>query len=104
MELRIQDPISIEVLDANSDDVLDAVEAHASDVALGPALALNPEERAIKLRFDVVAENDAAVYRQISRVVAVIEKHTDLSFVSSRSNVESHSDELEASTGEFAAC
>jgi hypothetical protein len=35
IELLARAPISLEVLDINSDDVLEAVQAHAQDIALG---------------------------------------------------------------------
>jgi len=88
IELRVVGAMSEEVLDANSDDVLEAVQKHAADVALGPAIALNLRNRAIKLRFDVIARNEAAIYRQIAKVMEVIEKRTDLRLYSSRSFVD----------------
>jgi hypothetical protein len=90
LELRMLEPMSEEVLDANSDDVLEAVEAGVGDIALGPALALNVQEAAIKLRFDVLARDDAQVYEQVAKVLTVIQRDTDLEFRVSRSSVESH--------------
>jgi hypothetical protein len=103
IELRMSDAMSEDVLDANSDDVLEAVQKYAADIALGPTLSLNLHECAIKLRFDVVARTDAEVYKQLAKVVAVIERHTDLCFESSRSMVEAHGDEAEPTPAEFAA-
>jgi hypothetical protein len=104
LELRCQDPVSEEVLDANSDDVLEAVEQHAADIALGPAIAVNEHENAIKLRFDLIASTAAEVHQQISAVMAVIERETDLVFRSARSAYESSDDDAESKTAEFAAC
>ncbi len=101
---QMQDPMSAEVLDQNSDDVLEAVEKHAGDIALGPAIAVNPGECAIKLRFDCIGRSKAAVYKQIAKVLAVIEKETDISFVGVHSDVEDRTESVEAGTGEFATC
>lgn len=104
LELQMHAAMSEELLDANSDDVIEAVQKYASDVALGATISLNLADCAILLRFDLLAANDADIYKQIAKVVAVLEKRTDLSFESSRSNVRSHGDEVEPSTGDFAAC
>lgn len=87
LEMRMADPMSLEVLDKNSDDVVEAVEAGAP-MALGPAVALNEQDCAIRLRFDVEASDDAEVYRQIAEIVKVIEDRTDLSFVSHGATIE----------------
>jgi len=100
LEFRMVDPMSAEVLDANSEDVMDAVLNHAADLALGPALAVNAHTCSIKLRFDVLAKSDAEIYERVSKIVAIIVRKTDLELVVSRSSVESQED---APTGEFAA-
>jgi hypothetical protein len=100
IEFEMVEPMSEEVLDANSNDVIEAVEAHAADIALGPVLALNLHSCSIKLRFDVVAANDADIHKQIGKVIAIIFRETDLQLEVSRSSVESHQD---AETGELAA-
>lgn len=102
LEFRMVDPMSAEVLDANSEDVINAVLNHAADLALGPALAVNPHSCSIKLRFDVLAKDDAEIYGQVSKIVGIILRETDLELVVSRSSVESQ-DEADAHTGEFAA-
>lgn len=102
LEFRMVDPMSAEVLDANSDDVMEAVLNHASEIALGPALAVNARSCSIKLRFDVLSKSDAEIYKQVSQVVAIIVRETDLELVVSRSSVETR-DETDAPTGEFAA-
>lgn len=103
IEFQMVDPMSEEVLDANSDDVLEAVETGASEIALGPAIALNTESCSIKLRFDVLAENDACVHQRIAEVIEIILRDTDLELHVSRSSVEASQDADEAQTGEFAA-
>jgi len=102
IEFRMIEPMSAEVLDANSDDVLDAVVDHAADIALGPAIALNPATCSIKLRFDVLAKNDAEIHGRVGKVIAIIEEKTDLEIVVSRSSVEAHGDSEESQAGEFA--
>jgi hypothetical protein len=100
LEFRMVDPMSAEVLDANAEDVIEAVVNHAPDVALGPAIAVNAHTCSIKLRFDVLAADDAAIHQQVSKVVGVILRETDL--VLSRSSVEAQED-TDAPSGEFAA-
>jgi hypothetical protein len=92
LELHMRDAASEEVLDANSECVLKAIANGASDVALGPAVALNVPASAIKLRFDVLGDSDVAIHKRVARVLRVLERETDL--VLARSSVE---------TGELAA-
>jgi hypothetical protein len=86
LELYMRDAASEEVLDANSECVLKALLNGASDIALGPAVALNVPTSAIKLRFDVLGESDAAIHKRVARVLRVIERETDLELT--RSSVE----------------
>lgn len=97
IEFRMTEPMSEEVLDANSDDVLEAVEAHAGNIALGPAIAINMHTCSIKLRFDVLAKSDAEIYKQVAKVIAIILRETDLELQVSRSSIEAQQEE------EFAA-
>jgi hypothetical protein len=83
-------PVSFEVLDANADDVLEAVQNHAADVALGPAVSLQMEVPTILLRFDVIAETYADVYHRVAEVMAAVTEHTDICFERSHSDVEVH--------------
>jgi len=101
LEMVMSDPMSEEVLDANSDDVMDAVQNHASDLAIGPVVALNMATCSIKLRFDVLGTTDAAIHKRIAQVIAVIERETDLEMV--RSRVESREDMTDSPTGKMAA-
>ncbi len=100
LEFCMVDPMSEEVLAANSEDVIEAVLNHASEIALGPALAVNSHECSIKLRFDVLAKTDAEIHKQVAKVIAIIVRETDLELHVSRSSVEAMQD---AATGEFAA-
>jgi len=79
-------PVSEEALDAKSDVVLEVVANSASDIALGPAIALSPQARAIALRFDVLGANDAEIHKRIAKVVALLERETNLSLT--RSSIE----------------
>lgn len=101
IEFQMVEPMSEEVLDANSDDVMEAVEAHAADIALGPVIALNMNSCSIKLRFDVLAANDAEIHKRIAKVIGIILRETDLELEVSRSSVEAHQEDSTA--GEFAA-
>ena len=101
LEMVMADPMSEEVLDANSDDVMEALESHAADLALGPVVALNMAACSIKLRFNVLATTDAEIHKRIAKILAIIERETDLELV--RSSVESREDVADAPTGEMAA-
>lgn len=89
LELCMTDAMSEEVLDANSDDVLDAVQKHGAHIALGPAIALNLQDCSIRLRFDAVVATDADAYRLLAELIDIIEQHTDLQIVRTRSAIES---------------
>lgn len=96
LELRTENAMSEEVLDANSDALLEAVQRHAADIALGPTISLNLNDLAIRLRFDALAATEAEVHRVIADVLDVIEQHTDIVIVRSRSETEIDDDELVA--------
>ena len=88
LELRTENAMSEEVLDANSDALLEAVQRHAADIALGPTISLNLNDLAICLRFDALAATEAEFHRVIANVLDVIEQHTDIVIVRSRSETE----------------
>jgi hypothetical protein len=100
LEFRMGDSLAAHGLDAAAEAAIAAVSERASDIALGPAVAANTQTRTIKLRFDVLAKDGAAVHEQISKVAAVILNGTDL--VLSRSNVEAPP-KAAGSTRQFAA-
>jgi hypothetical protein len=104
IEFRMVEPMSEEVLDANCDDILEAVEGGAADIALGAAIALNEHENCIKLRFDVLAKDDVEIYKKLAKVLRVIIRDTALKIEVSKSSIESQKDDDadEASTGELA--
>jgi prephenate dehydratase len=100
LEFQMVEAMSAEVLEANAEDVIEAVDEHAADTALGPAIAVNSHDCAIKLRFDVLAEDDAAIYQQIAKVLQVVVRETDLRLSKSSVNAQKDAD---APSGEFAA-
>ena len=75
--------------------------ASTTDIALGPVVALNMHSCSIKLRFDVLAANDAEIHKRVAKVIGIIFRETDLKLEVSRSSVEAHQDRLDA--GELAA-
>ncbi|HEY3436016.1 MAG TPA: hypothetical protein VGK41_10225, partial [Solirubrobacterales bacterium] len=91
------------VLDANSEDVIEAVEAHAADIALGPVISLNLHSCSIKLRFDVLAANDAEIHKRIGKVISIILRETDLELQVSQSSVKAHQEADETPRGKLAA-
>jgi prephenate dehydratase len=103
IEFEMVEPMSEEVLDANSDDVIEAVEVHAADIALGPVIALNMHSCSIKLRFDVLAANDAEIHKRIGKVIAIILRETDLELEVSQSSVKTHRETDETPAGKLAA-
>jgi hypothetical protein len=100
-EMQMADPMSEEVLDANSDDVMEALLNHAADLALGPVVALNMHTCSIKLRFQVIARTDAEIHKRIAKIIAIIERETELEMV--RSSVEAREEAADSPTGEMAA-
>ena len=96
LELRTQNTMSEEVLDANSDALLEAVQKYGADLALGPTISLNLRDLAIRLRFDVIASTEADVHRSIADVLQIIEEHTDIVVVRSRSETEIEDETLVA--------
>lgn len=99
-EMQMADPMSEEVLDANSDDVMDALLNHAADLALGPVVALNMHTCSIKLRFQVIARTDAEIHKRLAKIIEVIERKAELEMI--RSRVESREDVADAPAGEMA--
>lgn len=88
LELRVENAMSEEVLDASSDALLEAVQRYGADVALGPTISLNLRDLAIRLRFDVIAPTEAQVHRAIADVLQIIEEHTDIVVIRSRTETE----------------
>lgn len=102
LTLRMSGPISDEVLDASSDEVLEAVERHVADLALGPVVAVNFHERAIELRFDVVAPSYVDLPDGIKAVLGVVIGETDIPIASMGFAVEAGAEGSQPGRGEFA--
>lgn len=55
--------------------VLDVVERHAAEVALGPVVGGTTDPPVIELEFDVIAASSAAAHQRVARVIGIIERH-----------------------------
>ena len=84
------EPMSLEGLDTQSEDVLKAIEDHVTDIALGPALTLSTHSSSIKVRFDVLGKTDAEIYNRVAKVIDAIVRHTGLELRVNSSSVEAH--------------
>jgi hypothetical protein len=60
--------------------VLEAVEKHAGDLALGVVVSCNLEDSSIELAYSVMADTLSEAKAIDSKIMAVVEQHTDLSF------------------------
>jgi hypothetical protein len=67
--------------------VLEAVEQHAADIALGPVVAVDFDAHAIELAFCVCHRTQADAQQKIADVMAVVEQHTPVKFGSSNATV-----------------
>lgn len=101
-EFSIYEATSEEVLDSYCDEVLEAIERNVADVALGPAMTLNPHTSSIKLRFDVLGKSQHELYSRVATVIGAITKHTGLELHADRSRVDTHPGDEEVADGEFA--
>jgi hypothetical protein len=61
--------------------VLEAVQEHADEVALGPVVSAKFDPRSIELDFDVMAHSVSEVHQKMALVSEVVEKHTPLSIL-----------------------
>src|SRR5688572_31002872 len=59
-------------------DVVEAVEAHAATVALGPVVACDFSSGEIELEFTVEAMRPSEVHQRISVILSVIERYTPM--------------------------
>jgi hypothetical protein len=104
LEFSIYEATSEEVLDAYCDEVLEAIEANVADIALGPAMTLNPHDSVIKLRFDVLGKTQDELYERVARAMRTITEHTGLELQADRSRMSAHpADDDVAQDSEFAA-
>lgn len=100
LEFSMYEATSEEILDAYSDEVLEAIDKKVADIALGPAMTLNPHASSIKLRFDVVGKTQSDLYGRVAKVMRAITQNTGLELHADRSRVEAHPEGAEA--GDFA--
>jgi hypothetical protein len=92
LELRMAGPVSGEVLAANGEQVIDSLLANPSSGILGPALAVNPLDHAIKLQFDVHAQNEADVFGQVKKAIDIVSHETGLELRVHRTRIEAWSE------------
>jgi hypothetical protein len=78
LELQESEPVNEEVLDAHSDEVWDAIERSAGDLALGHVVSLDFQESKILLLFDVLGDSDAEIYEKLAEIIRVIRRETEL--------------------------
>lgn len=78
LELQELKPVSEDVLDAHSDQVWDAIERSAGDLALGHVVSLDFHKSKILLLFDVLGDDDAEIYEKLAEVIRVILQETGL--------------------------
>lgn len=75
-------PKSADELEADMWAVLAAVETHASDIALGPAVSVDFDANSIDLAFCVSADTLSEVQSKTGQILAAIEQHTEVKFSS----------------------
>lgn len=78
LELQETKPVSEEVLDAHSDQVWDAIERGAAELALGHVVSFDLRGSKVLLRFDLLGDTDAEIYEKLAEVIRVILRETGL--------------------------
>lgn len=78
LELQESEPVTEEVLDVHSDEVWDAIERSAGELALGHVVSLDFRESKICLLFDLLGDTDAEIYEKLAEVIRVILRETGL--------------------------
>lgn len=76
LDLRLDGPLPQSMLEEHAEATIEAVEQHAAHIALGPVLALNLDDCAIRLRFDVQATGPSELYARLSELLAILEQRT----------------------------
>jgi hypothetical protein len=77
----LAEPCDRETLENLSISVLEAVEQHASDTALGPVISAKFEPPTIELDFDVLAHTVSEVHQKMAVISQVVAQHTSLSIL-----------------------
>jgi hypothetical protein len=68
--------------------ILESVERHAHEIALGPVVGGTIDPPAVELDFDVVAASSADAHERVAQVIGVIEHHAGTGRIRSASVVE----------------
>lgn len=74
------DQIADETLEEHMFEVLQAVEDHASDIALGAVTAVDFDNHAIELAFSLCHDTQSEAQRKIADVLSVVEQNTPIKF------------------------
>jgi hypothetical protein len=88
LELQEPAPVPEEVLDKHSDEVWDAIERGAGELALGHVVSLDFGASKILLLFDVLGDTDAEIYEKLAEIIRVILRETGLPLRVSRVQAE----------------
>jgi hypothetical protein len=86
--VTLQSPavLAPDVLEDHMFQVLEAVEKHAGDLALGAVTSANFKDSSIELAYTVMADSLSEAKAVDSKIMAVVEQHTDLNFSGSDSS------------------
>ncbi len=88
--LELQEPERVveHVLDAHADEVSDAIERSAAELALGHVISFDVGQSRVLLRFDVLGDSDAEIYEKLAEIVRVILNETGLPLRVAKTEVE----------------
>lgn len=78
LDLREPEPVSEETLDLHADEVTEALERGATDLALGHVISLDIPNSTIGILFDVLGDSDAEIYEKLAETIRVILRETGL--------------------------
>jgi hypothetical protein len=78
LELAEPEPVGEDVLDAHSDEVSDAIEQSAADLALGHVVSFDVRHSRVLVRFDVLGDSDAEIYEKLAEIIRIILRETGL--------------------------
>lgn len=93
LQLMAPENVSDDDLESSMLAVLEAVERHAADIALGPVVAADLDRRLIDLGFNVEAVSPGESQGKVGQVLQIIEAHTQVQFSATNaeaSNSEAH--------------
>jgi len=81
LRLELEHDCDRKTLEELSIEVLEAVERHAADIALGPVSGAHFDPPVIELDFTVIAASRSEVQQIAARVMQIIEQHTSIACV-----------------------